>query len=128
MPISKRQTLLRLCKVGTAVAVTTLFATLAQAQGSSPVQPPIQPPAWPTKPIKFVVPFATGGVSDGVARLMAQHLGDRLGQPVVVDNKPGVSGILGTGRGSVASRWLHADGRHHHHACGESVFYQKLGL
>ena len=55
-----------------------------------------QAPAWPTKPIKFVVPFSPGGVSDGVARLMAQHLGERLGQPVIVDNKPGVSGILGT--------------------------------
>ncbi len=51
---------------------------------------------WPNKPIKYVVPFSPGGVSDGVARLVAQHLGERLGQPVVIDNRPGVSGILGT--------------------------------
>ncbi|NQW93218.1 MAG: tripartite tricarboxylate transporter substrate binding protein [Polaromonas sp.] len=51
---------------------------------------------WPIKPIKYVVPFAPGGVSDGVARLIAQHLGDKLGQPVVIENKPGVSGIVGT--------------------------------
>ena len=51
---------------------------------------------WPTKPIKYVVPFSPGGVSDGVARLIAQHLTDRLGQPVVIENKPGVSGIVGT--------------------------------
>lgn len=52
--------------------------------------------AWPTKPVKYVVPFSPGGVSDGVARLIAQHLGERLGQSVVVENKPGVSGIVGT--------------------------------
>ena len=52
--------------------------------------------AWPNKPLKYVVPFAPGGVSDAVARLIAQHLGDRLQQPVVVDNKPGVSGIVGS--------------------------------
>jgi tripartite-type tricarboxylate transporter receptor subunit TctC len=70
-----------------AVAGATL-TTGAQAQAAAP--------AWPTKPIKYVVPFSPGGVSDGVARLVAQHLGERLGQPVIIDNRPGVSGILGT--------------------------------
>jgi tripartite-type tricarboxylate transporter receptor subunit TctC len=51
---------------------------------------------WPTKTVKYIVPFGTGGVSDGVARMMAQHLAERLGQPVVVENRPGVSGIVGT--------------------------------
>ena len=52
--------------------------------------------AWPTKPVKYVVPFSPGGVSDGVARLIALHLAEKLGQPVIIDNKPGVSGIVGT--------------------------------
>ena len=51
---------------------------------------------WPSRPIRLVVPHAAGGVTDVVARLAAQHLGEALGQPVVVDNKPGAGGILGT--------------------------------
>ena len=55
-----------------------------------------QPAPWPNKPIKYIVPFSPGGVSDAVARLVALHLTDKLGQSVIVENKPGVSGILGT--------------------------------
>jgi tripartite-type tricarboxylate transporter receptor subunit TctC len=69
-----------------------LFALTAAALCNAQTQGPV----WPTKPVKYLVPFSPGGVSDGVARLIAQHLGDRLGQPVVVENRPGVSGIVGT--------------------------------
>jgi tripartite-type tricarboxylate transporter receptor subunit TctC len=51
--------------------------------------------AFPDRPIKLVVPFAPGGSADLVGRLLAQHLSESLGQPVVVENKGGASGMLG---------------------------------
>ena len=52
--------------------------------------------AWPAKPVRIIVPFAPGGSNDIVGRLIAQQLTDRLGKQVIVDNRPGAGGMLGT--------------------------------
>ena len=51
---------------------------------------------YPTRPVRIVVPTGAGGVTDVVARVIAQKLGERLGQQVIVDNRPGAGGVLGT--------------------------------
>jgi tripartite-type tricarboxylate transporter receptor subunit TctC len=67
---------------GLLIASALVFATIAEAQN------------YPSRPIRILVPYAAGGVSDIAARLVGQKLSDVLGQSVIVDNRPGGNGSL----------------------------------
>jgi tripartite-type tricarboxylate transporter receptor subunit TctC len=78
-------------------ALALMGAVLAQAPGEALAQ------AYPAKPIRFIVPFATGGVADVVARTIAPELGKALGQPIVIENKGGAGGTIGTAQAAKAA-------------------------
>ncbi|MDQ6629668.1 MAG: tripartite tricarboxylate transporter substrate binding protein [Pseudomonadota bacterium] len=72
---------------------TAVAAALALASG---VAWPQGAPAWPSRPIHIVIPYAAGSSPDVFTRVVAEKLGPRLGQPIVVDNRPGAGGNTGT--------------------------------
>jgi tripartite-type tricarboxylate transporter receptor subunit TctC len=80
MTLSRR----RLLHVAAGVAATPMVSAKAKGQG------------YPSRPIRFVVPFPSGGVSDIIARLMGQRLSERLGQSFVIENRGGAGSNLGT--------------------------------
>ena len=75
-----------------ATAALVMFSALC---AQSHAQSQAQTHTWPTQPVKIVVPAPAGSSLDIIARLLADKLKDRWGQPVVVDNKPGAGGMLG---------------------------------
>ena len=73
-----------------------MAVVLCAGLGSAPAPAPaLAADAWPTRPVKLVVPFSAAGTADLLARLVADRLGPVLGQPVVVEHRPGAGGIVG---------------------------------
>jgi tripartite-type tricarboxylate transporter receptor subunit TctC len=85
MPTNPRAGIARFCG---ALVAGLFLSTGASAQ------------AWPAKPIKIIIPFAAGGVTDVVIRAITPKLTEALGQPVVIENKGGAGGTIGTSQGA----------------------------
>ncbi|MGO4281189.1 MULTISPECIES: tripartite tricarboxylate transporter substrate-binding protein [Cupriavidus] len=73
------------------------LAILLGLAASLQLPAPARADTWPTRPVRLVVGYTAGGASDTVGRIIANELGAMIGQPVVVENRPGVGGMLGMG-------------------------------
>jgi tripartite-type tricarboxylate transporter receptor subunit TctC len=79
MTLSRR----RMLRAAAGIAAAPILCAIAKAQG------------YPSRPVRFVVPFPPGGVSDIIARLIGQKLSERLGQPFVIEDRGGAGSNLG---------------------------------
>ena len=86
-PTTRRQFLSLFSAAATAPVLAPLLARTASAQASAP--------AWPTKPIRIIVPLTPGSASDVMARIVADQLAAQLGQPIIVENRPGAGNTIG---------------------------------
>lgn len=99
-------------RAGLAAIATVALSTAALAE-------------WPERPVELIVAFGAGGGTDTLARVLAEHLSEEIGQPVVVNNKPGAGGTLGAAYAAGAD----PDGYHLYmmatgHAVGAAVYAQ----
>jgi tripartite-type tricarboxylate transporter receptor subunit TctC len=82
--------------MGIYVARCVLVGCVLAGLQSSSFSQPAGADEWPSHAIKIIVPFGAGGAGDTLARIVAQHLSESLGEPFVVEDRPGAGGILGT--------------------------------
>src|SRR5262249_20076186 len=85
-------------KISAAIATVAMIMILAAALDRRAAQAQGQP--WPQRPVHLIAPYAAGGNSDGIARLIAQRLGDAFGQTFVVENRLRANGAIPTGAGA----------------------------
>src|SRR6218665_2952083 len=101
-------------------ALAGLWVVAALAPADAPGQ------TGPTRPISFVVPFPPGGITDSNSRLLAKILSDKLGQPGVVDNRPGAGGSVGGGGGG-GGGWMGGDAAVRRPPDGYTMIYGTSG-
>ena len=81
-------------RILTAIITIAVITAVGAALHGRPVQAQAQ--LWPQRPVRIIVPYTAGGNSDGIARMVAQRLGDAFGQTFVVENRLGANGALAT--------------------------------
>src|SRR5258706_2595834 len=85
-PPGRRLNSMIVARFWTALVLSSLPLAAAAQSPTSP---------YPSRPIKWVVPYTPGGITDTVTRIVTQKLQDVLGQPVVIENKPGANSLVG---------------------------------
>jgi tripartite-type tricarboxylate transporter receptor subunit TctC len=86
---------MRIAAQARAIMKVAMRCALAALMAASAAGAPAKAQTYPTRPVTFVVPFAPGGGTEFLARLLGQRLEQRLGNPFVIENRPGAGGVIG---------------------------------